>query len=56
METDASLATEDQSWIALLAHNQRNIQEIHIEDLILLEKDLIVYEKVIPRNKFMRKL
>lgn len=46
MEADAALAPEDPNWVSSVAQNQCNIRKIELDDLIDLEKDLAVSEKV----------
>lgn len=46
MEADAALAPEDPNWVLSVAQNQRNIKNIVFEDLITLEQDLGIAEKV----------
>lgn len=46
MEVDATLAPDDHNWISSVAQNQLNIQKIELDNLINLEKDLGVAEKV----------
>lgn len=46
MEADAALAPEDPNWVSSVAQNQRNIRKIEFEDLITLEQDLGIAEKV----------
>lgn len=46
MEADAALAPEDTNWVSSIARNQQNIKKIELEDLIILERDLAIYEKV----------
>lgn len=50
MEADAALAPEDPNWVSSVAQNHRNIQKIELDDLIILEKDLAISEKVMIKN------
>lgn len=47
MELDAAVAQDEEiSSVSLLAHNGRIIHDLQIQDLIPLENDLSVSEKV----------
>uniref|UniRef100_A0A336MAB9 CSON012690 protein n=1 Tax=Culicoides sonorensis TaxID=179676 RepID=A0A336MAB9_CULSO len=46
METDAALASEDPNWVNSVATNQQNIRKIELDDLVMLEKELEIYEKI----------
>ncbi|XP_063699609.1 caspase-8 [Culicoides brevitarsis] len=46
MESDAALVPEDSTYVSSVLQNQQNIQKIELDDLIDLEKDLSIGEKI----------
>lgn len=52
MESDAALLPEDATYVSSVIQNQQNIKKIELDDLIDMEKDLSVGEKVSKKLEF----